>query len=84
MKITWYNLLEQIRIIKDSISKSSETITTITASNLPAVDAVYADLAAARTSVNAQNVAVELRLDAIDAKINEMITKLRTAGVIAI
>ena len=82
MKITWFNLLEQITAIKASVPTPAVTVSAIITSDLPAVAATFADLAAARTSVSAQNVAVELRLDALDAKINDILTKLKSARVI--
>lgn len=55
-----------------------------------AIAASYADLAAARTSVNALRsdvVAIqsgaEVRLDAVEAKINALLDALRAAGMIA-
>jgi len=64
--------------------KPSATIAKITpTTNLPAVAGTYADLAAARTSVDAQRTAIEARLDAIETKIDEYNTKLKASGVIA-
>lgn len=83
-KATWYNLPIQVEEIKAALPLKAVTIANIVASDLPAIAATFADLAAARTSDAAQNAAVEIRLDAIEVKINEMITKLKTAGVITV
>lgn len=90
-KIKGLNYYDQINKEKDlftelseSIPSPSETIAVIPAStNLPAVPATFADLAAARTAVEAQRAAVEARLDTIETKVNEIITKLKTAGIIS-
>lgn len=67
----------------DSAVKPSATISAIKpTTDLPAVAATYADLAAARTSVDAQKTAMEARLDAIETKIDEYNTKLKASGVI--
>jgi hypothetical protein len=54
-----------------------------------AIDAVYGDLAAARTSVNALAINVEIALDQTDVKLNTLATKvdallasLRAAGLV--
>lgn len=65
------------------VIKPSTTIATIKpTTNLPAVAATYADLAAARTSVDAQRTAIEARLDVIETKLDEYNTKLKASGVI--
>lgn len=69
-------LLAKIEELEDSVFEPSDSVAEITPSNLPAVAGTYADLAAARTSVAAQNVAVEERFDANEAKINEIIIAL--------
>lgn len=82
-KIILLELLAKIEELEASELDPSTTIAVLgTTTNLPAVAETYADLAAARTSVAAQNVAVETRLDLLDAKVDEMITKLKTAGII--
>lgn len=54
-----------------------------TTTNLSAISATYADLAAARTSVNTLKGEVETRLDNIEAKLDEVIAALKTAGLMA-
>lgn len=93
-KLTWFDtigkektilseLSEKINTLEASELEASATIAVLgTTTNLPAVAGTYADLAAARTSVAAQNVAVEARLDLLDAKVDEIITKLKAAGLI--
>ena len=51
--------------------------------DLPAVAAVFADLAAARSAVEAQRSGAEGRLDAVEAKIDEVIAALKAAGLMA-
>lgn len=87
-KLTFYDEIGKLKSIltdlEDSSLTPSATIAVIPAStNLPAVPATFADLAAARTAVEAQRAAVEARLDTVEAKINEVITKLKTAGIIS-
>lgn len=52
--------------------------------DLTAIAASYADLAAARESVNTLRTDAEARLVAIEAKVDAIIAALKTAGVIAI
>jgi predicted RecA/RadA family phage recombinase len=54
-----------------------------TTSDMTAIAATYADLAAARTSVNTLRTDAEARLDAIEAKLDALLTSLRAAGLIA-
>jgi predicted RecA/RadA family phage recombinase len=51
--------------------------------NLTAIAGSYADLAAARTSVNTLAGEVEARLDALDAKVDAILTSLKAAGAMA-
>jgi hypothetical protein len=51
--------------------------------NLSAIAASYADLAAARTSVNTLKGETEARLDAIEAKVDEVIAALIAAGMMS-
>jgi hypothetical protein len=82
--IYWANVPTEVKKLKLAMPSKAATILNIAVSDLPAVVATFADLAAARTSVVAQNVAIESRLDAIEVKINEIITKLKTAGIITV
>lgn len=50
--------------------------------NLTAIAGVYADLAAARTSVDTLRTDAEARLDAIEAKIDALRTALIASGVL--
>ncbi len=52
-----------------------------TTANLTAIAATYADLAAARTSVNTLRTDTEARLDAIESKLDALIAALKTAGM---
>ena len=49
---------------------------------LTAIAGVYADLAAARTSVNALRGDTEARLAALEAKMDALLNSLRTATII--
>lgn len=51
--------------------------------NLTAIAASYADLAAARTSVNTLRTDAEARLDAIEGKVDAIIAALIAAGMMA-
>lgn len=51
--------------------------------NLTAVPAEFADLAAARVAVNTLATETEARLDAIEAKIDALITSLKNASIVA-
>lgn len=51
--------------------------------NLSAIAGTYADLAAARTSVNTLAGEVEARLDAIETKVDAILSSLKTAGLMA-
>ena len=82
-KVKWWRLNKTVEVLKDATLQPSATVATIPAStNLPTVAATFADLAAARAAVEAQRAGAELRLDALEAKVNEIITKLKTAGII--
>ena len=74
-KITWFNLPAQV---KNLIATKVASLKTITASDLPAVAAIYLNLTEARTSVAEQNVAVEARLDILEAKYNALLNALKT------
>ena len=54
-----------------------------TTTNMTAIAGSYADLAAARTSVNTLRTDAEARLDAIEAKLDALLGSLRAAGLIA-
>lgn len=53
-----------------------------TTTNLSAIAGSYADLPAARTSVNTLKGEVEARLDAIEAKLDALIEALEASGVL--
>lgn len=85
--LNFYDNINKLRnlftAINNKILSSSATIAVIPAStNLPAVPATFADLAAARTAVEAQRAGAEPRLDNLETKVNELITKLKVSGVI--
>ncbi len=82
-KVNWFWLTETVEKLKSSTLQPAETVAVIPAStNLPTVAGTFADLAAARTAVEAQRAGAEPRLDALETKVNEIITKLKTAGII--
>lgn len=82
-KVNWFWLTETVEKLKNSTLQPAETVAVIPAStNLPTVAGTFADLAAARTAVEAQRAGAEPRLDALETKVNEIITKLKTAGII--
>ena len=82
-KVNWFWLTKTVEKLKSSTLQPAETVAVIPAStNLPTVGATFADLAAARTAVEAQRAGAEPRLDALETKVNEIITKLKTAGII--
>ena len=82
-KVNWFWLTETVEKLKSSTLQPAETVAVIPAStNLQTVAGTFADLAAARTAVEAQRAGAEPRLDAIETKVNEIITKLKAAGII--
>ena len=82
-KVNWFWLNKTVEKLKSSTLQPAETVAVIPAStNLPTVAGTFADLAAARTAVEAQRAGAELRLDALETKVNEIITKLKAAGII--
>ena len=82
-KVNWFWLTKTVEKLKSSTLQPAETVAVIPAStNLPTVAGTFADLAAARTAVEAQRAGAEPRLDALETKANEIITKLKTAGII--
>ena len=83
-KVNWFQLTETVEKLKSSTLQPAEAVVVIPAStNLPTVSGTFADLAAARTAVEAQRAGAEPRLDALETKVNEIITKLKTAGIIS-
>ena len=82
-KVNWFWLTKTVEKLKSSTLQPAETVVVIPAStNLPTVAGTFADLAAARTAVEAQRAGAEPRLDALETKVNEIITKLKAAGII--
>lgn len=82
-KVNWFWLTKTVEKLKSSTLQPAETVAVIPAStNLPTVAGTFVDLAAARTAVEAQRAGAEPRLDALEIKVNEIITKLKTAGII--
>lgn len=82
-KVNWFWLTKTVEKLKSSTLQPAETVAVIPAStNLPTVAGTFADLAEARTAVEAQRAGAEPRLDALEIKVNEIITKLKTAGII--
>ena len=82
-KVNWFWLTKTVEKLKSSPLQPAETVAVIPAStNLPTVAGTFADLAAARTAVEAQRAGAEPRLDTLETKVKEIITKLKTAGII--
>ena len=82
-KVNWFWLNKTVEDLKSSTLQPAETVAVIPAStNLPTVAATFADLTVARAAVEAQRAGAEPRLDALETKVNEIITKLKTAGII--
>lgn len=82
-KVNWFWLTKTVEKLKSSTLQPAETVAVIPAStNLPTVAGTFADLAAARTAVEAQRAGAEPRLDTLETKVNEIITKLKAAGII--
>ena len=82
-KVNWFWLTKTVEKLKSSTLQPAETVAVIPAStNLPTVAGTFADLTAARAAVEAQRAGAEPRLDALEAKVNEIITKLKAAGII--
>ena len=82
-KVNWFWLTKTVEKLKSSTLQPAETVAVIPAStNLPTVAGTFVDLAAARTAVEAQRAGAEPRLDALETKVNEIITKLKAAGII--
>ena len=80
-KVNWFWLTKTVEKLKSSTLQPAEAVVVIPAStNLPTVAGTFADLAAARTAVEAQRAGAEPRLDALEKKVNEIIPKLKTAG----
>lgn len=76
----------QVKLSADSngaVSQAAVVAALGTTTNLTAIAGSYADLAAARTSVNTLAGEVETRLDAIEAKVDAVIAALKTAGLMA-
>lgn len=67
----------------DSVGQAAVVAALGTTTNLTAIAASYADLAAARTSVNTLRTDTEARLDAIDAKVDAVIASLKAASLMA-
>ena len=86
--LNWVNLIVKLKSIFTKIEsqKITESATISAMGNttdLTAIAAVYADLAAARTSVNTLRTDAESRLVAIEAKVDVIIAALKTSGVVA-
>jgi predicted RecA/RadA family phage recombinase len=67
----------------DSVGQAGVIAALGTTTNLTAIAASYADLAAARVSVNTLRTDVEARLDAIEAKVDALIAALKAANLMA-
>lgn len=86
--LNWVNLIAKLKSIFTKIEsqKITESATISAMGNttdLTAISAVYADLAAARTSVNTLRTDSEVRLVAIETKVDVIIAALKTSGVVA-
>lgn len=93
-KVVWFNspvvLNENFEIIEKAIEEIEVTqvepaaaVTTFSGvANLPAVPGTFADVAAVKTYMDTLVPAIENRLDAIESKINSLITGFRASGAI--
>jgi hypothetical protein len=72
---------EEISFAAGALGKAANVAAFGAVTALPAVAGVFADLAAARTAVEAQRSAKEARLVAIEGKLNAVITALVNAGL---
>ena len=70
--------------IDSSGSGPAASVAAIVPSDMTAIAATYADLAAARTSVNALRTDAEARLDAVESKVNEIVAALKAAGLMSV
>lgn len=71
-------------LANDMASKQAANVAALgTTTDLSAIAASYADLAAARVSVNTLKGEVETRLDAIEAKVDAVLSALKAAGLMA-
>lgn len=75
-------ILHELDLAKLSATQAETVAVLGTTTNLTAIGASFADLAAARTAVNTLKTEVETRLDAIEAKIDALITSLKTAEIL--
>lgn len=83
--VTWFNLPREVQELKDGLPQVAAATPTLAATtNIAAVPATFADEAAVRTYLAGATVIpnIESRLDAIESRINLIITNLRAAGVI--
>ena len=86
--LNWFDFLRKLKDILTNLNSTSLTPATTVAvipasTNLPTVAGTFADLATARTAVEAQRAGAEPRLDDLETKVNELITKLKASGTIA-
>ena len=72
-----YVPFQSIEVPQDHIAPLGET------TNLTAIGAVFADLAAARVAVNTLKTEVEARLDDVEGKVDETLSSLEDAGIFA-
>lgn len=96
-KLQWYNLpltanenfedvQEQIDAIEGSAIEPATTIAAIPATtNITTVPGVFADVTSIQTYLSGTNVIpnIESRFDNLEAKVNELISKLKISGAIA-
>lgn len=72
----------EIEAIEGSAVTEAAAVTNISGTDLPAVPAL-ADTAAVKTYLDSLVPAAETRVDNIELKINDLLTKLRASGAIA-
>ena len=84
-KLTFFNLVEPLKVILRRIVPTKATFVSAIKPTTPltAIAGVYADLAAARTSVNTLRTDAETRLSAIETKVDAITAALKAAGLMA-
>jgi len=94
-KVLWFNAVQTINDNFEDVDTRLEAIGDITqatavanlsaSTNITAVPGTFADLASVQSYLAGANVIpnIEARIDAVEGKINSLLTALRTAGIIA-
>lgn len=84
-KVTWYGapqvINENFEEIEENMIEAAATIALLTSTNLTVVPAL-ADTAAVKTYLDTLVPQIESRLDAVEGKINALITNFKASGAI--